>query len=87
MGDLSIEEKITLFELAANDVDTYEDNRLYSYSSKARMLLDSIMTFEITCANPFDAIERLEHVLKTLEEKIQKRQNYQIVVRQAGLEG
>ena len=85
MGELSIEEKIALLELAAKNVDPYEDDRLYSYSSKARMLLDSIMTFEVTCFQPYEAIERLEDVLKTLEEKIQKRQNYQIVVRQAGL--
>ncbi|WP_207423240.1 hypothetical protein [Desertivirga brevis] len=81
MSDLSIEEKIRLFELAAQQVGTYEDNRLFSYATKVRVLLDAIMTFEVAPTDPLNAIERLEIVLMQLEEKIQKRQNYEIVMR------
>lgn len=81
MSDLSIEEKIRLFELGAQQVGTYEDNRLFSYATKVQGLLDAIMTFEVVPNDPLDAIERLEVVLRQLEEKIQKRQNYESVMR------
>mgnify|MGYP003579003571 CR=1 FL=1 len=85
MNDLSIEEKIELFEIAAESVDTYEDNRVYSYRSRVRLLLDSIMMFEVEPADPGSAIERLERILELLEMKIKKKQNYQLVMRQTGL--
>ncbi|WP_207535976.1 hypothetical protein [Desertivirga arenae] len=81
MDDLLIEEKIRLFEMAAKQVSTYEDNRLFSYATKVRALLDAIMTFEVVPTNALEAIERLESVLQQLEEKIQKRQNFEIVMR------
>jgi len=86
MENLTLEEKIELFETAAENVDTYEDNRVYSYATKVRLLIDSIMMFETIPSDPLDALQRLEAVLRILEEKIQKKQNYQLVIRQAGLD-
>lgn len=82
---MSVEERVELFEMAANSVDAYQDNRVYSYSTKARLLLDAIMTFEDTCDNPLYAISRLERTLKILGDKIQKKQNYQLFIRQIDL--
>ncbi|HEX8377545.1 MAG TPA: hypothetical protein VF602_06980 [Pedobacter sp.] len=79
---MKIEEMIDLLEIAAVNVDRFDDIRIHKYQSRARALLDSVMTFEETSENLAEAVGRLEAILRQLSRKIKMRENYQFVIRQ-----
>ncbi len=80
-GAISTEEKIELLETAVEVVDAYSP-KIYTLLSSAQQLLIAIMWEDEPCILPDISAYKLRLLIRKLEEKINRKKNYEAVMQQ-----